>query len=119
MQAISIVIPVYNSERTLVELYERIVRVAGEQSFDFEMILVNDGSRDASWRVIEGLSARDSRVRGFNLMRNYGQHNALLCGVRAARMPVIVTMDDDLQHPPEELPILLSALEPDVDVVYG
>lgn len=119
MDSISIVIPVYNSEPTLEELHERIVQVASIHGIEFELIFVNDGSRDGSWNVVERIAARDARVRGFNLMRNYGQHNALLCGVRAALNPIIVTMDDDLQHPPEELPKLLEALAPDVDVVYG
>ena len=119
MHSVSIVVPVYNSEQTLRELHERVARVADEHAIDFEMILVNDGSRDGSWEVVEEIAARDGRVRGINMMRNYGQHNALLCGVRAARRPVIVTMDDDLQHPPEEIPKLLAALEPRIDVVYG
>jgi glycosyltransferase involved in cell wall biosynthesis len=119
MDPISIVIPVFNSEQTLEQLHERIVGVASLRGVEFEIILVNDGSTDRSWDVIESIAALDGRVRGFNLMRNYGQHNALLCGVRAAKNPIIVTMDDDLQHPPEELPILLDALTVDVDVVYG
>jgi undecaprenyl-phosphate 4-deoxy-4-formamido-L-arabinose transferase len=84
-----------------------------------EIILVNDGSRDSSWEVISELSSRSPMVRGLNLMRNYGQHNALLCGIRAAKYEVIVTMDDDLQHPPEEIPRLLARLEEGFDVVYG
>jgi undecaprenyl-phosphate 4-deoxy-4-formamido-L-arabinose transferase len=85
----------------------------------YEIILVNDCSRDRSWDVICELAANSSSVRGINLMRNYGQHNALLCGIRAAKYEVIVTMDDDLQHPPEEIPRLLSRLEEGFDVVYG
>jgi len=85
----------------------------------YEIILVNDDSRDRSWEIISDLCARSSTVRGLNLMRNYGQHNALLCGIRAAQYDVIVTMDDDLQHPPEEIPRLLEQLEQGFDVVYG
>src|SRR6185436_19767459 len=85
----------------------------------FEVVLVNDGSRDRSWPVINELSVARSWVRGINLMRNYGQHNALLCGIRAARFDTIVTMDDDLQHPPEEIPKLLAKLGEGFDVVYG
>jgi len=84
-----------------------------------EIILVNDGSRDRSWEVISELSSRSQAVRGLNLMRNYGQHNALLCGIRAAKYEVIVTMDDDLQHPPQEIPRLLARLDEGYDVVYG
>lgn len=119
MDAISIIVPVYNSARTLVELHERISRVAQNEGLEFELVFVNDGSRDESWDVIVGIAEHDSRVHGINLMRNYGQHNALLCGVREAVNPIIVTIDDDLQHPPEELPKLLAALEPNIDVVYG
>jgi undecaprenyl-phosphate 4-deoxy-4-formamido-L-arabinose transferase len=84
-----------------------------------EIVLVNDGSRDGSWAVIGELARTHRRVRGLDLMRNYGQHNALLCGIRAAAGSRIVTMDDDLQNPPEEIPKLLAALAPQVDVVYG
>jgi undecaprenyl-phosphate 4-deoxy-4-formamido-L-arabinose transferase len=84
-----------------------------------EIILVNDGSRDRSWEMISKLSSRSPIVRGLNLMRNYGQHNALLCGIRAAKYDVIVTLDDDLQHPPEEIPRLLARLDEGFDVVYG
>jgi glycosyltransferase involved in cell wall biosynthesis len=96
-------------------LEEVLPRVATQ----YEVILVNDGSRDRSWEVISELSSRLPTVRGLNLMRNYGQHNALLCGIRAAKYEVIVTMDDDLQHPPEEIPRLLARLEEGFDVVYG
>ena len=80
---------------------------------------MNDGSQDDSWPVIGALARRFDWVRGIDLARNFGQHNALLCGIRAARQPVIVTLDDDLQHPPEEIRILLAALEARVDLVYG
>lgn len=80
---------------------------------------MNDGSRDKSWEVICDLSRKHDWVYGVNLMRNYGQHNALLCGIRKANNEVVVTMDDDLQHPPEEIPKLLSKLAEGYDVVYG
>jgi undecaprenyl-phosphate 4-deoxy-4-formamido-L-arabinose transferase len=86
---------------------------------NFELILVNDCSPDRSWDVISDLAGRYSWIRPINLMRNYGQHNALLCGIRAARYDVIVTIDDDLQHPPEEIPKLLEVLAGGYDVVYG
>jgi undecaprenyl-phosphate 4-deoxy-4-formamido-L-arabinose transferase len=81
--------------------------------------MVNDGSRDASWQVICELADVHSCVKGINLMRNYGQHNALLAGIRAAQYELIVTIDDDLQHPPEEIPKLLGKLDEGYDVVYG
>ena len=116
---ISIVIPVYDSADVLPALFERLQRAAPSFDEPFELILVNDGSRDGSWSVILRLCESCPWVRGFCLMRNYGQHNALLCGIRAARFDTIVTMDDDLQHPPEELPKLLDKLGDGFDVVYG
>ncbi|MDZ4159038.1 MAG: glycosyltransferase family 2 protein [Anaerolineaceae bacterium] len=115
----SVVIPVYNSDQSLVTLAARLGQILPTVSRHFELILVNDGSQDKSWEVIQDLSRAYDWVRGIHLMRNYGQHNALLCGVRAAQYNVIITMDDDLQHPPEELPKLLSRLAEGYDVVYG
>jgi glycosyltransferase involved in cell wall biosynthesis len=85
----------------------------------FEIILVNDGSSDGSWKVIVDLAGQDPSIRGIDLMRNYGQHNAVLAGIRAARGAITVTIDDDLQHPPEEIHKLLAELERGRDVVYG
>lgn len=116
---ISVVIPVYNSAATLPQLAARITIVLQAQQKAHELILVNDGSCDESWEVIQQLAAAHPWVRGFCLMRNYGQHNAVLAGIRAARFDIIVTMDDDLQHPPEELPKLLAKLSTGLDVVYG
>ncbi len=117
--SISIVIPVFDAEETLVPLVTRLLSCLQPRGVPVEVILVNDGSRDRSWAVIQELSATNPEVRGIDLMRNYGQHNALLCGIRLARCDVIVTMDDDLQHPPEELPKLLARLDEGYDVVYG
>jgi undecaprenyl-phosphate 4-deoxy-4-formamido-L-arabinose transferase len=100
-------------------LVRRLEPVLQGAASDYEILLVNDASRDRSWPAIRELSARDPRIRGINLMRNYGQHNALLCGIRNARYSVIVTLDDDLQNPPEEIPKLLLRLSDDVDAVYG
>lgn len=117
--SLSVVIPVYNSAASLEELCERLSIVLPQVTQTFETILVNDGSRDASWEKIVELTEQHPWVRGIDLMRNYGQHNALLCGIRAARHDVIVTMDDDLQHPPEVIPRLLEKLAEGYDVVYG
>ncbi|MEJ7813228.1 MAG: glycosyltransferase family 2 protein [Gemmatimonadaceae bacterium] len=119
LASLSVVVPVYNSEQSLRPLVERLATVLPTLARRAELILVNDGSRDRSWEVVRELSAAHDWVRGIDLMRNYGQHNALLCGIREARSEVIATMDDDLQHPPEELPHLLAALERGYDVVYG
>jgi len=115
----SIVVPVYNSELTLRELTHRLGQVLPTLCNQYELILVNDGSRDSSWQVICELAQQYPWVRGLNMMRNYGQHNAVLCGVRSARYTITVTMDDDLQHPPEEIGKLLARLEEGFDVVYG
>lgn len=116
---VSVIVPVYNSEGSLPLLVERLGRVLEPDRELGELILVNDGSRDRSWDVIEDLVTRYPWIRGINLMRNFGQHNALLCGIRAARCAVIVTLDDDLQTPPEEIPRLLAELDKGHDVVYG
>src|SRR6476646_6918358 len=118
-RSISVVTPVYNGEGSVAELCRRLGEVLPRVAMQHEIILVNDGSRDRSWEVISELSSRSQAVRGLNLMRNYGQHNALLCGIRTAKYEIIVTMDDDLQHPPEEIPKLLAKLAEGYDVVYG
>lgn len=117
--SISVVVPVYNSKGTLPELVQRLESVLSELTDEYELILVNDGSRDGSWLVIEELARRHSWVSGFDLMHNYGQHNALLAGIDKAQNEAIVTIDDDLQHPPEEIPKLISKLGEGFDVVYG
>ena len=116
---LSIVIPVYNSSESLKPLVERLVNVMGETGGHFEIVMVNDGSRESSWEVIKKLAAAVPAVRGISLMRNYGQHNALLVGIRASRYESTVTMDDDLQHPPEELPKLMAKFAEGHDVVYA
>lgn len=112
-------IPVFNSASMLRMLLTRLRSVLDGMGVDFEILLVNDGSRDESWDCIVELGTVYPEVRGINLMRNYGQHNALLCGIRAASLPVIVTMDDDMQNPPEAIPLLIAKLEEGHDVVLG
>ena len=117
--SISIVIPVYNAETSLAPLVSRLNAVLLPLGLPYEILMVNDGSRDGSWQEILRLAAETPGLRGINLMRNFGQHNALLCGIRAGRHEVIVTLDDDLQHPPEEIPNFLKKLGEGYDVVYG
>jgi glycosyltransferase involved in cell wall biosynthesis len=117
--SLSVIVPVYNSEQSLPLLAESLARILPTVADRYELILVNDGSRDGSWKQVSVLTGMYSWVRGINLMRNYGQHNALLCGIRAAGMDIILTMDDDLQHVPEEIPNLLARLQEGYDVVYG
>ncbi len=119
MHSCTVVVPVYNSQDSLRPLIERLAAVLPSFCSAYEVILVNDASRDQSWPVIEALVAAHDWVRGVNLMRNYGQHNALLCGIRCARYELVITIDDDLQHPPEVLPRLVEKLDEGYDVVYG
>jgi glycosyltransferase involved in cell wall biosynthesis len=118
-ESLSIVIPVYRSQAILPELYAQLVRSLNQIGTPYEIILVEDCGGDGSWDVIKELVGRDPRVRGFRLSRNHGQQNATLCGIRAARHDIIVTMDDDLQHRPDQIPALLARLEEGYDVVYG
>lgn len=115
--SISVVIPVYNAEKHLRPLMSAIQTALNRHIF--EIILVNDGSRDGSWKIIEELSSEHSCVRGFDLMRNYGQHSALLCGIRQAQYEIVATLDDDGQNPPEDIHKLVDKLEEGYDVVYG
>lgn len=116
----SVIIPVFNSSGTLELLIKRLGSVLHDFASKYEVIFVNDDSHDNSWQVIIQLSRQYSWVKGINLMRNFGQHNALLTGILAAQYDVIVTMDDDLQHPPEEIHKLTNELiTGSFDVVYG
>lgn len=122
MSLYSVVVPVYNSEHTLEELYSRIRSVFDERiERDFELILVDDGSKDHSYEKMQELHKRDGRVKIVQMAKNFGQHPALLCGFSYAKGDFIITMDDDLQHPPEEIPKLVSAMDErdDVDVIIA
>lgn len=116
---LSIVVPIYKGETFIKPLVAQLSKVLPEFSQNYEIILVNDGSPDHSWPLIQKLASKNECIRGISMMRNYGQHNATLCGVRAARYEVVVTMDQDLQHPAEEIPLLLAKLDEGYDVVYG
>jgi glycosyltransferase involved in cell wall biosynthesis len=116
---ISVVVPAYNSAAVLPVLVAELETLLPKCSNGFELILVNDSSPDNSWDVICDLARQYSWIQPINLMRNFGQHNALLCGIRAAKYEIVVTMDDDLQNPPSEIPKLLEKLDQGFDVVYG
>ena len=118
-KGLSVVIPVYNSEEILPLLVEKLAGILPTLGMDYEVVLVNDGSADGSWEKIAKLTEKFDWLVGVNMMRNYGQHNATLCGIREAGFEIIVTMDDDLQNPPSEIPKLLAGLKNGADVVYG
>ena len=110
---ISIIIPVYNSEQILEELIERINNVLKQIYLkeSSEIIMVNDFSMDGSWEKIKDLSKKNSNIKGLNLTENFGQHNALLAGLHLCSGDNIITLDDDLQHPPEFFPDILEKLK--------
>lgn len=103
----------------LPELCHRLGKILQAIESEYEIILVEDGGGDSTWQVIQTLATSDNRIRGLLHSRNYGQHNAILSGIRVARYEIIITLDDDLQNPPEEIPALLEKLAEGFDVVYG
>ncbi len=117
-KSISAVIPVYNSEKTIKEVVHRTLSTISKLSRDTEIILIDDGSTDNSWKELESLSKNNS-VICIKLLKNYGQHCANMCGFNNSTKDLVVTLDDDLQNPPEEITKLYSALSADVDIVYG
>lgn len=117
---ISVVVPLYNEEESLPELHAWIVRVMNAHSFTYEVILIDDGSKDASWKIVESLCSQDSSVYGIKFQRNYGKSAALQVGFEKATGEVVVTMDADLQDSPDEIPELYRMImQEDFDVVSG
>ena len=117
---ISVVIPLYNEDESLGELYSWIDKVMKANSFSYEVIFVNDGSTDRSWQVIDDLSKQSNNVKGISFRRNYGKSPALYCGFKEAQGDVVVTMDADLQDSPDEIPELYRMIiEDGYDLVSG
>lgn len=117
---ISVVIPLYNEEESLPELHDWIVRVMAANQFSYEILFVNDGSKDRSWEVIKQLHSRNTHVRGIKFQRNYGKSAALFAGFEAAKGEVVITMDADLQDSPDEIPELYNMImKEDYDLVSG
>jgi undecaprenyl-phosphate 4-deoxy-4-formamido-L-arabinose transferase len=114
---LSIVVTLYNEASTLEELYVRATAALAGQ--DYELILVDDGSRDSTWQIVERLAAADARVRAVRFKRNFGQHPAMHAGLARARGEIMATMDGDLQNAPEDLPKLIAAVEAGADVASG
>jgi len=116
---VSIVIPVYRSARTLKALHERLCAAMDAITGRFEIILVEDCGPDDSWKVVEQIVARDSRVRGVRLTRNFGQHAATICGIARSGGRWVITMDDDLEQRPEDIAKLIEKARSGFDLVYG
>ena len=117
---ISVIIPLYNEEESLPELFAWIQRVMNENGFSYEVIFVNDGSTDRSWQVIEELAAKSGNAKGIKFRRNYGKSPALFCGFEKAQGEVVITMDADLQDSPDEIPELYRMItEEKYDLVSG
>ena len=117
---ISVIIPLYNEEESIVELFEWIKKVMLRENYSYEVIFISDGSTDNSWKIIEGLSLQNENVRGIKFRRNYGKSPALYCGFNEAKGDVVVTMDADLQDSPEEIPDLYKMImEQDYDLIPG
>ena len=119
LMTISIIIPVFNEAESLVELHSQIIQTATNHSLDLEVIFVDDGSTDGSWKEIQRLSEFDSRVRGFRFRRNFGKAAALTAGISSARGDVVCMMDADLQDDPAEIPRFIEKLSEGFDVVNG
>ena len=117
---ISIIVPLFNEAESLPHLYEWIARVMKENKFSYELIFVNDGSSDESWKVIQSLREQSEAIRGICFRRNYGKSAALYCGFKAAKGDVVITMDADLQDSPDEIPELYRMItEEGYDLVSG
>lgn len=107
----SVCIPVYNSQKSLEELFDRIKKIFKKITSQYEVIFVDDGSQDKSWQVLKKIKVKHKNVKIIKFTRNFGQHNALFCAFKYAQGKYIITLDDDLQKPPEEIPKLIKALE--------
>jgi len=115
----SIVIPICNSSRSIEAVCQGIQALFKRLDQSYEVILVDDASQDESWQVLQALHAQNSNIKVIRLMRNFGQQNAVLCGFKQSRGDFVITMDDDLQHPPEEIPKLIAKVNDGYDVVIG
>src|SRR4051812_37939136 len=116
---ISIIIPAYDEEESLAILHREIEKMARAQSLEVEVLFIDDGSKDQSWRVISQLAKEHGNVRGIRLRRNFGKAAALSAGVEAARGAILLTMDADLQDDPNAIPAFLEKMEQGLDVVSG
>jgi glycosyltransferase involved in cell wall biosynthesis len=117
---VSVVIPAFNSEKFLVRTVNQLLETMNVQQQSFEVVIIDDGSGDKTWEVIKQLATVNEQIIGISLLKNYGQHSALMCGLRYTRGNFVVTMDDDLQNPPSEIPRMLAfAKDNNHDLVIG
>ncbi len=115
----SVVIPVYNSAGTVEQVIQRVTQFFHEHNRDYELILVNDGSRDKSWDILSRFASENARIFAIDLARNYGQQQAVFCGLEKSRGDYVLTLDDDLQNPPEEMIRLIEKIQEGYDLVFG
>lgn len=115
----SAIIPVYNSEQFVAKTVARTLDAFEGFGLNCEIILVNDGSKDDSWQVIKGLAVQNHQVKSINLLKNYGQHTAVFCGIQQAKGDYLITLDDDLQNPPEEIIKLINKIHEGYDIVFA
>lgn len=111
MKKLSIVVPVFNEQENIHEFYRRVTEVMAPLSYDYELLFIDDGSRDQSAAMIRELADKDPHVEGYLFSRNYGHQLALTCGLEHAKGDAVISMDGDLQHPPEMIPELISLWE--------
>lgn len=119
MLEVSVIIPTYNGEETISKLYQEISKVLKQNKISFEIIFIDDSSKDNSFKIINSICKKDKKVKGILLSKNYGQHNAIYCGIQNSKGKYVITMDDDLQHPSYEIPKVLKFLKSGYDVVYA
>ena len=115
----SVIIPVYNSEQIVSETVQRTIQFFNAHDFSFEITLINDGSKDNSWNTIKELAENSDHVTAVNLLKNYGQHSAILCGIHYSSGKYLITLDDDLQNPPEEIIKLIDKIHEGYDLVFA
>lgn len=117
MKKLSIVVPVFNEQENIHEFYRRVTEVMAPLSYDYELLFIDDGSRDQSAAMIRELADKDPHVEGYLFSRNYGHQLALTCGLEHAKGDAVISMDGDLQHPPEMIPELISLWESGYEIV--
>ncbi|NGX16855.1 glycosyltransferase family 2 protein [Wenzhouxiangella sp. XN24] len=117
--SLSVVVPLYNEEESATALYDAVCAALDPSGLNYELLLVDDGSRDRTWQIVQDIASTDARVRGIRFRRNFGQTPAMAAGIEYARGSVIVTMDGDLQNDPRDIPMLVAKLDEGFDLVVG